>query len=132
MSVLPNRVDAFNDKRAQTTDRLSISGKVVVNVFEANTFVSRLRGLHRYLPLAEDEGLIIRPCNAVHTMTMPNVIDVVFVDKNGTVLKAESVPPRRFIRSGKASAVIEMAEGAIDRMGLVVGDVLNRQYGVWG
>jgi len=117
--------------RAQPVERLSILGKNVVRAFEANSFFSRLRGLHAFLPLGEDEALIIRPCNAVHTMTMRNKIDVVFVDHAGAVLRAVTVPPLRFKRCSSACAVVEMSEGMIEKMGIVDGDVLVRQHGAW-
>jgi len=115
----------------QAVDTVTISGKFIVKAFEANTFLGRLRGLHAFLPLGDEEALIIQPCNAVHTMTMRSQIDVVFVDQAGKVLRVETVPPLRIKRCAGANAVVEMSAGMIEKMSIVNGDVLVRQKGLW-
>lgn len=131
MSDIASKPELKSSDRAEPVDTLSIRGKDIAWVHEARTFFSRLRGLHSFLPLGHKEGLIIRPCNAVHTMTMRNRIDILFVDRNGKILKAESVQRFRFKRCSGASAVVEMSEGSIKSMGIVVGDVLQRRNGAW-
>ena len=43
----------------------------------ADSFLARVRGLLGRLTLALGEGLVIRPCNAVHTLGMAFPIDVI-------------------------------------------------------
>ena len=68
----------------------------------------------------------IAPCSAVHTFFMRFVIDVVFVDRQGGVLKgvADLKPWRIAARPG-AYAVVELNAGAIRRSELKVGDRLS-------
>lgn len=130
-SVVSGIIDVKRNDDTHAVDILSISGKFIVRAFEANTFLGRLRGLHAFLPLGDEEALIIQPCNAVHTMTMRSQIDVVFVDQTGKVLSTDSVPPLRIKRCAGASAVVEMSAGMIEKMSIVNGDVLVRQNGNW-
>ncbi len=112
-------------QKLSTAINIISSGKIVLQAFEAKTFYARLRGLHAVWPLAEDEALIIAPCNAIHTLTMSSPIDVAFIDAEGVVLKAETLARYRCRRCAKAESVIEMTEGTLQRVGIHVGDVLN-------
>jgi len=53
----------------------------------ANNPWTRMRGLLGSAGLAEGEGLIIKPCNSIHTFFMKFSIDVIFLDKNMKVIK---------------------------------------------
>jgi uncharacterized protein len=56
----------------------------------------RLRGLLGRPPLAAGEGLLIRPCQGVHTLGMSYPIDVVHLDRDGVVVRVlREVPPWR-------------------------------------
>lgn len=83
-------------------------------VAEADSFLLRLRGLMFRKALAPGEGLVIRPCNAVHTHFMRFPIDVLFLDDEGRVLHViPAMPPWRqspIVRG--ARAVLELASGA--------------------
>lgn len=129
IATKPNHV--CHKSRANLSSDIAILGKANIKVFEAKTFFSRLRGLHEYLPLQMNEGLIIRPCNAVHTMTMSDSIDVVFFDNAGVVLRAETVAPFRFVRCKGAASVLEMSEGSLERLNIVIGDLFVRESGTW-
>ena len=68
-------------------------------------------------------ALIIVPCSSVHTFFMRFVIDVVFVDREGVVLKTVSdLKPWRIAIGARAHAVIELNAGGVRRSELVVGD----------
>lgn len=55
-----------------------------------------------------NEVLLLVPCNAVHTYTMRQPIDVAFVDHTGTVCRTFlNLPPRRHISCRKACATLE-------------------------
>ncbi len=131
MTVLTRSRDVKSTDEVSRWSDISLGGIDILRAFDANTFFSRLRGLHALLPLAPAEALIIRPCNAIHTLTMPCTIDVVFVDSQGCVLRCESVSRRRIIRCANAKAVVEMSEGSIDRLGIAEGAVLSRSRGAW-
>jgi len=96
-----------------------VAGRVVA-AFDSET---RRRGLLGRAGMPEDEALIIAPCNAVHTFFMRFAIDVVFVAKDGRVLKAcRGVRPWRVAVAWRAFAVIEGAPGLIERSGTRPGD----------
>src|SRR5688572_33489701 len=63
----------------------------------ANNPWTRMKGLLGKRGLDPAEALIIRPCGSVHTAFMRFSLDLIFVDKAGSVLKiARRVPPFRF------------------------------------
>lgn len=86
---------------------------------------SRLRGLLFRRPLAADgsEALLIRPCNSIHTVGMRYALDVVFLDRGGTVLRvSEGVRPWRARIARGAHAVVELHHGAARRLAISPGD----------
>ena len=81
---------------------------------------SRRRGLLGRDGLV-DAALVIAPCNAVHTFFMRFPIDVLFVTREGRVIRAtRRLPAWRMALSPRAFAVIELAAGASD--GIRAGD----------
>lgn len=61
------------------------------------------------------EGLVIAPCQAVHTIGMRFAIDVLYVRRDGTVEKvSRAVKPWRLSGAWRAFAVIEVAAGVCD------------------
>jgi len=89
--------------------------------------VSRLRGLLGRAPLAEGEGLLLRPCQAVHTFFMTYPIDVLFLDERGCVvgLRPELRPWRMTPFFGDALATLELAPGRALATGTSLGDRLR-------
>src|SRR5438128_1091109 len=80
--------------------------------FVADRPLARMKGLLGRSELAGDEGILIRPCNSIHTLFMRFAIDAIFVDRNGTVLKITAhVKPWRTAWARRAHAVIELAAG---------------------
>jgi uncharacterized membrane protein (UPF0127 family) len=92
----------------------------------AHTHWSRLRGL-----LGTNErdfrngcGLWIRPCHGVHTLAMRFPIDVVYLDRAGTVVHVEhNLQPWRFspIRL-QAASVLELPSHTLARTETTLGD----------
>lgn len=77
---------------------------------------TRLRGLLGRRRLGQDEGLLLRPVGAIHTLFMLFAIDVVFLDRDYTVLKVvENLRPWRFAAARRAKAVLELPAGAAAR-----------------
>src|ERR1700751_382328 len=60
---------------------------LIENVNIANTFYSRLLGLMFSEKLEKNKGLLLNPCNSIHTCFMNYPIDIVFLDKNDYVVK---------------------------------------------
>lgn len=89
---------------------------------------SRKRGLLGRTMLAVDTALIIAPCSAIHTFSMRFPIDVIFVARDGRVLKIRHhLGASRVTMARLAFAAIEMAAGEARRHGLCVGDRLTLQ-----
>jgi uncharacterized membrane protein (UPF0127 family) len=92
----------------------------------AHTMWSRMRGLLGKRGLESGEGLLIRPAPSIHTFFMRFPIDVVFLSRQGEVLKvAERVPPWRARSCRHSYAVLELAAGEAERRGIAVGDRLD-------
>ena len=83
------------------------TGKTVVaNLTIADGFWSRLVGLQFRRPLASDAGLLLVPCNSVHTCFVRFPLDVVFLDDHGIVsaVRRNLRPWRR--HGGRARATL--------------------------
>lgn len=84
--------------------------------------IDRMRGLLFRPKLAENEALLIIPCSAVHTIGMGYPLDLVFMDKFGTVLKlVRALAPWRMAACWAAAMTLELRPGEIDRLGLARG-----------
>ena len=93
----------------------------------ADTGWTRLRGfLLRPEPRA-GEGILLTPCNAIHTWGMRFSLDVIFLDAAGRVLKViESLPPRTTPgRVPGGRYVLELPTGTIRATGTAVGDACS-------
>ena len=90
----------------------------------ADTFWSRFRGLLGRSELAAGEGLVIEPCGAVHMLGMSFALDVVHLDRSGTVLRV--VPELRPNRLGplvwRSHTVLELPAGTAAATSTVAGD----------
>ena len=72
--------------------------------------------------------MIIAPTSAIHTFAMRFAIDVMFVSKDGRVLKVRrDVKPRRIAAAWRAFAVVELPAGAIERSDTRPGDTSGRR-----
>jgi uncharacterized membrane protein (UPF0127 family) len=86
---------------------------------------TRTKGLLGRDHLDPDRGLVIAPTQVVHTFGMKFSIDIVAVTREGRVVKCRThVPPRRIVLSLRAFAIVELAAGAVARVGLREGDQL--------
>jgi len=107
----------------------ALSGQVVVPDLEmAVDSATRKKGLLGRDGLSTGEGLVIAPTNAVHTFFMRFPIDILFVARDGEIVKiCEAVRAWRMAAAFRAYAVIELAAGGAARAGLRVGDRVTVQ-----
>jgi uncharacterized protein len=92
----------------------------------ARTPLTRMRGLLGRRGLDSGEGLLLRPASSVHTFFMRFPIDVVFLDRDGAVLKVASrLPAWRTSAARGAKAVVELPAGEAARRGIRVGELLG-------
>ncbi len=106
------------------------SGQIVADIVEtAFDSADRRRGLLGREGLEPGEALVIAPTNLVHTFAMRFAIDIIFVARDGRVLKvAAAVPPRRIAGALRGFAVMEMAAGGAKRSQTQPGDVVQAVY----
>lgn len=87
------------------------------DVSVADWFFLRLRGLIGRNP--EEFGpLLIIPCSDIHTFFMSAAIDVIYVNKHGTILKVDpAVAPRKICPPVKGCKyVVELPAGKADEL----------------
>ena len=96
--------------------------EIIHGAFDSRT---RRTGLLGRDSLPAEQGLVIAPCQAVHTFAMRFPIDIVGVNRAGEVVKIrERVGPRRLVFAWSAFAIVELAGGVCADKGLAVGDRL--------
>jgi len=92
----------------------------------ADTFFSRLRGLLGRRELHADESLLLSPTSSIHTFFRRFPIDVVFLDRDLTVLATrEPVRPWRMVSCRRAHSALELPAGACRRWAVRPGDRLE-------
>ncbi|HWP97454.1 MAG TPA: DUF192 domain-containing protein [Syntrophomonadaceae bacterium] len=96
----------------------------------ADTFLTRLKGLLRCKYLAPGDGLIIEPCNMVHSLGMSIPIDVLFVSRDHEILHIiDTMRPNRFSPCIKqARYVVELPAGQVHTTETRVGHRLSFLY----
>ena len=95
----------------------------------ADTFMSRFIGLMGKKHL--DYGLLITPCNSVHTFFMKVPIDIVFLDSSYTVLeiKKDARPWRTVSYNAKACRILELPSGMADKLEIMEGKNIFKDTG---
>ncbi|MDI3281402.1 MAG: DUF192 domain-containing protein [Bacillota bacterium] len=95
----------------------------------ASSFFARGWGLLGCRGLHPGEGLILRPCNAIHTFFMRFSIDVVFADRQGRVkaVFCGVKPFRAVLPVPGARWALELPAGAVASSGTRRGDVLREE-----
>ena len=94
----------------------------VVAAFDSKT---RRTGLLKHESLRDGSALVIAPTNAIHTFFMRFDIDVVFVQRDGKIVKVRhAMPPWRMAGALRGYAVVELPSGTCARTGTGVGDIL--------
>jgi uncharacterized membrane protein (UPF0127 family) len=93
---------------------------------KAESLWARFAGLMGRRRLEEGEGLLLAPCSSVHTFFMRFPIDVIFMDREGKVVKvAPALAPFRLALGGRqAREAVEVTAGTAARADTAVGDCL--------
>ncbi|MFC1512728.1 DUF192 domain-containing protein [bacterium] len=102
---------------------------IAEKVYTADTLFSRLKGLLGTKSLHPDHVLIINNTKQIHSFFMQFPIDVLFLDKNRTVIKIyKNFKPYRistFLLNAKY--VVELAQGALEKKDVSKGDTIDWQ-----
>ncbi|WP_164006680.1 DUF192 domain-containing protein [Pyxidicoccus trucidator] len=93
----------------------------------ATGFLHRFKGLMGRRSLAVGEGMHIVPCNSIHTFFMRIPIDVVFLDRQGVIVKQlPALPPWRATSVYfQSRSVLELPAGVLEASGTQEGDRLT-------
>lgn len=107
-------VRAANQRGLLLGDRISI----------ADRWWPRLKGLLGRPGLAPGEGMLLRPCRAVHMMGMRFPLDIAFLDQEGTVVAAypNLRPGARTRWHRRADGALELPAGTLAASGTREGD----------
>jgi len=93
----------------------------------AHRLWQRIKGLLGRKELPPGQGLILKPCNSIHTYFMRFPIDVLFVDRSNRVIKAlaDLKPNRLTPLYFNAHIVIELPIGLIKASRTEEGDIIK-------
>jgi uncharacterized protein len=92
----------------------------------ADTALTRMRGLLGRRGLDAGGGMLITPCPSVMTFFMRFAIDVVFLDRENTIVGiAHSLRPWRVAGARHAHASLELPAGTAEALRLQEGDLLS-------
>jgi|SRR6186997_1439008 uncharacterized membrane protein (UPF0127 family) len=120
--LLPLIKDAGGAYQLENARNGRVVAETVIPAFEP---AARRKGLLGRDSLAKGAAMVIAPTNAIHTFWMRFAIDVLFVRRNGTVVKvARNVPPWRAVVGLRGYAVIELPAGTLAPGDVTAGDVL--------
>ena len=100
------------------TDELNAAlSYLVLKIMVADSFYLRLRGLMGRNKLPDNTGMLLVPCNSVHMCFMNFSIDVIYLDKDFTVLRiVKNLSPWTGLSiCRKAWAALELNAGEAER-----------------
>lgn len=108
------------------TIRVASTGRLLLgHARKTETFLERTIGLLGCKGLEQGEGLLIVPCNSIHTFFMRFSLDILFLNQGGTILKlVESLTPWKLIGCWGSAMVLEVPAGLISSSGLQIDDQL--------
>ena len=104
------------------------TGQIIVQrVRVAKTVKSRIKGLLGRRGLDPDEGLLITPCDSVHTFFMKFPIDLLYLNQDLKVVRiiANMRPSRMTSCLGKASHVLELKGGVLEAFSNIAGATIR-------
>jgi uncharacterized protein len=87
-----------------------------LRVARAERRPERMKGLAKLDAMPATYALHIPRCRSVHTFTMRFPLDLIWLGKDGQVVRVDpAIPPRRLKFCAKARSVIEANAGTADR-----------------
>lgn len=100
---------------------------LIQEVENANHFFRRFMGLMYRKRMNDNHGLLLTPCNEIHTFGMKFDIDTITLDENNKVLFVDrSVPPNKVRKKVKNGyKVLEVCAGIAEKIGIAEGDYLQ-------
>lgn len=100
---------------------------IIEYIEDASSFFRRFMGLMYRKSLPENHGLLLTPCNEIHTFGMKFDIDTVALSKSGEVLLIDvAVPPHKVRpKVDGAYRVLELNAGCAEKLKIKVGDILE-------
>lgn len=108
-------------------------GPLAPRAWATTSTFERAQGWLRRAAVDPGEGLLIVPCNSIHTFGMRFAVDVAFLDREGRVLKlAHGVPPGRLAWGTWRGVLLpwtlralELPAGTLAQAGVAAGQVLR-------
>lgn len=93
----------------------------------ADNAISRVVGLLRHDHLDAGDGLLITPCNSIHSFFMRFRFDAIFLTRDGEVVhQIENMAPWGISKIAfRAHSVLELPAGVIAQTGTQIGDKLK-------
>ncbi|MGN0533328.1 MAG: DUF192 domain-containing protein [Eubacterium sp.] len=102
-------------------------GSVIISYVEdASSFFRRFMGLMYRKSLPKGHGLLLTPCNEIHTFGMKFDIDVITMSKDGEVLFIDrAVKPHKVRKKvNNGYKVLELNSGDADLLKIQTGDII--------
>lgn len=115
-------LDMLKMKNKNIVKILTVDNKVILkNVSIADNFFSRFKGLMGKSNIDDNIGLMIIPCNSIHTFFMKFNIDVIFIDLNSKVVDvyidlapwkiSKIYKDAKFVIEGKSGTFAKLKKG---------------------
>ncbi|MEK7216200.1 MAG: DUF192 domain-containing protein [Chloroflexota bacterium] len=118
--------EVARSRRSGSLRNLRTGALLAERLIVASTFLEKGWGLLGRASLPWGEGLLIGPCNSIHSFFMRFRFDAVFVDRDWRVVHlVRGMRPFRASRVvWRAHRIVELPEGVIDATATAVGDNL--------
>ena len=106
--------------------RLTVN-ETELTIEDASSFFRRFMGLMYRKSMPHNHGLLLTPCNEIHTFGMRFDIDTITLSKENEVLFIDrAVKPRKVRKKvGGGYKVLELNSGLADELPVAIGDVLD-------
>lgn len=109
---MPVPTSTYTERFAGLPQRSLPGGLTLV---EAKGGKARRQGLSGLDSLPDDHALLIPKCPSVHTFGMRFPLDLIWLGKDGAIVRVDrAVPPRRMRLCVRARSVVETAAGHAD------------------
>lgn len=105
-----------------TLEFCGAAGPRALTLMVSESAPERMRGLLGRPMLGPAQGMLLDSCRLIHTFGMRYRLDLVYLNRQGLVLKVtEALAARRIDGHWRAHSVLEMAGGEARRCGIAAG-----------